>query len=92
MVLKMNRREYLTKVSILAGSALLPSVSSAAMSTYSSDEASIKTLNEHSALGSADWIGLRKLFKLRPEYIHLATFLLFNQICSPIEYCLLLLL
>lgn len=76
MVLKMNRREYLTKVSILAGSALLPSVSSAAMSTYSSDEASIKTLNEHSALGSADWIGLRKLFKLRPEYIHLATFLL----------------
>jgi selenocysteine lyase/cysteine desulfurase len=76
MDLKMNRREYLTKASILAGSAMLPLVTPFSMRAFGSDEATFATKNENSELSSADWVGLRKLFKLRPDYIHLATFLL----------------
>jgi selenocysteine lyase/cysteine desulfurase len=72
----MNRREYLTKASILASSALLPLVSTTSMKASNVQVGPVETINENSELSSADWVGLRKLFKLRPDYIHMATFLL----------------
>lgn len=72
----MNRREYLTKAAILASSGMLPFVTNPLLRAFGSSVAPVATKNKNSVLSSADWVGLRKLFKLRPDYIHLATFLL----------------
>ncbi len=72
----MNRREYLTKAAILASSGILPFVTTPLMGTSISALTANTTKNENGVLSSGDWVGLRKLFKLRPDFIHLATFLL----------------
>ena len=73
---KMNRHEFLTKASILAGSTLLPFATAAKVATSSNVQATAEAQSSTNALSSADWDGLRKLFDLSPDFIHLATFLL----------------
>jgi len=72
----MNRREYLTKAAMLASGGILPFITTPLMGTSVSALTTDTTKNENGALSSGDWVGLRKLFKLRPDFIHLATFLL----------------
>jgi selenocysteine lyase/cysteine desulfurase len=72
----MNRREYLTKTAMLASGGILPFVTTPLMGTSISALTANTTKNENGTLSSGDWVGLRKLFKLRPDFIHLATFLL----------------
>lgn len=64
----MQRREFLTKTSLVLGSSLLslPSV------LHAGSELSAGA----TVLKAADWPGLRKLFALSYDYIQLATFLL----------------
>ena len=63
----MQRREFLTKTSLLLGSSLL---SVPAMAQSNVAPAAPTMLNK------ADWSGLRDLFALSRQYVHLATFLL----------------
>jgi selenocysteine lyase/cysteine desulfurase len=64
----MQRREFLTKSSLVLGSSLLPvSAISQASSSQSAEQVLVK---------AGDWSGLRKQFLLSYDYIHLATFLL----------------
>ena len=63
----MQRREFLTKTSLVLGSSML--------SLPGLSQASVQ--QQHAAaLAAADWAGLRQLFALSYDYIHLATFLL----------------
>jgi selenocysteine lyase/cysteine desulfurase len=64
----MKRREFLTKTSLAVGSSILPL---SALLQASADPGTAST-----RVASADWSGLRKLFALSYDYIHLATFLL----------------
>lgn len=64
----MQRREFLTKSSLVLGSSLLPLP---ALLQASSAQSAGDVL-----LKAGDWSGLRKLFALSYDYIHLATFLL----------------
>jgi selenocysteine lyase/cysteine desulfurase len=64
----MQRREFLTKTSLVLGSSLL-SVPAMALSAKSQPAAAAK-------LATADWRGLRDLFALSRQHVHLATFLL----------------
>ena len=61
---------------MLASGGILPFVTTPLMGTSISALTANTTKNENGALSSGDWVGLRKLFKLRPDFIHLATFLL----------------
>lgn len=63
----MQRREFLTKTSLVLGSSML---SLSALSRASAQQ------QNAAALAAADWAGLRQLFALSYDYIHLATFLL----------------
>lgn len=63
----MQRREFLTKTSLVLGSSML--------SLSALSRASVQQQNA-TALAAADWAGLRQLFALSYDYIHLATFLL----------------
>tara|TARA_R110002126_G_scaffold178030_4_gene326989 strand:- start:72 stop:1379 length:1308 start_codon:yes stop_codon:yes gene_type:complete len=64
----MQRREFLTKSSLVLGSSLLPLP--ALLQAGSIQSAADMPLN------AGDWSGLRKQFALSYDYIHLATFLL----------------
>lgn len=64
----MQRREFLTKTSLVLGSSLLPFP---ALVRAGSEQSVAATL-----VKAGDWAGLRKLFALSYDYIHLATFLL----------------
>lgn len=64
----MKRREFLTKTSLAVGSSILPL---SALLQASADPGTAST-----RIKAADWSGLRKLFALSYDYIHLATFLL----------------
>ena len=62
----MDRRDFLTATSLALGSSLLPaSLPLSAQSNASTSQ-----------IQAADWVGLRKLFALSYDYVHLATFLL----------------
>lgn len=61
---------------MLASGGILPFVTTPLMGTSISALTANTTKNENVGLSSGDWVGLRKLFKLRPDFIHLATFLL----------------
>lgn len=64
----MQRREFLTKTSLVLGSSLL---SFPALVQAGSEQSAAAAL-----VKAGDWAGLRKLFALSYDYIHLATFLL----------------
>lgn len=64
----MERREFLTKSSLVLGSSLLPLPG--LLQAGSTQSAAEMPLN------AGDWSGLRKQFLLSYDYIHLATFLL----------------
>lgn len=64
----MQRREFLTKTSLVLGSSML---SMPAMLQAAAEPGAAPAM-----LKAADWTALRKLFALSDDYIHLATFLL----------------
>ncbi|SEA52044.1 aminotransferase class V-fold PLP-dependent enzyme [Alkalimonas amylolytica] len=64
----MQRREFLTKTSLLLGSSLL--------SVPAMAQANLAQATAPTVLKAADWIGLRDLFALSRQHVHLATFLL----------------
>ncbi len=72
----MKRRDFLTRASIVAGSSMLSMATAAQVAMAGSVQAGTFTAGAAGALSSADWVGLRKLFELSPNFVHLATFLL----------------
>ncbi|MDP4534719.1 aminotransferase class V-fold PLP-dependent enzyme [Alkalimonas collagenimarina] len=64
----MQRREFLTKTSLLLGSSLL--------SVPAMAQANLAQATAPTVLKAADWSGLRDLFALSRQHVHLATFLL----------------
>ncbi len=69
----MQRRKFLQNASIALGSGMLPL---AALSQTASGQALGAGGKAVAATNGADWTGLRKLFALSQEHVHLATFLL----------------
>ncbi len=63
----MKRREFLSKSTLVVGSSMLSFPALLQAGSEQSNNVVVKT---------ADWQGLRKLFALSHDYIHLATFLL----------------
>ena len=72
----MQRRKFLQNASIALGSSLLPAATLAQTALASSAPAAAATATVAAGINGPDWTGLRGLFALRHDYVHLATFLL----------------